>query len=114
MHERSVPPYFCVHALSSSVDAGLLYVDLKLPINYFASSSQLPIVSFSSLPNHDHAAPMRCSCRLCIVVSFEPRVFSLLANNRTTMIVAPVIRRTSASHVVIGILWVLVLYKLFE
>jgi hypothetical protein len=24
-----------------------------------------------SLPNHDCAAPVRCNCRLCIVVSFK-------------------------------------------
>jgi hypothetical protein len=72
MYERCVSPDFWVQALSSSVDAGLLFVDLKLPMNCLARSSQLPIVSFSSLPNHDRAAPVRCNYRVCIAVSFEP------------------------------------------
>jgi hypothetical protein len=49
-----------------------LYVDLKLPINCFVRSSQLPIVSFSSLLNHDLAAPVRRSCKLYIAVSLVP------------------------------------------
>jgi hypothetical protein len=28
--------------------------------------------SFSSLLNHDLAAPVRCSCKLCIAVSLVP------------------------------------------
>jgi hypothetical protein len=49
-----------------------LYVDLKLLVNCFVSSSQLPIVPFSNLLNHDLAAPVRCNYRLCIAVSFVP------------------------------------------
>jgi hypothetical protein len=30
------------------------------------SSSQLPIVSLSSLPNHDRATPVRWSCKLYV------------------------------------------------
>jgi hypothetical protein len=58
--------------LTSSMDAVRLYVDLKLLMNYFMSSSQLPIVSFPNLLNHDLAAPVRCNCKLCIVVSLVP------------------------------------------
>jgi hypothetical protein len=72
MYDLSVSLRCCMQALTSSIDVGHLYVDLKLLVNYFVSSSQLPIVSLSSLPNHDRAAPVRWSCRLCIVVSFEP------------------------------------------
>jgi hypothetical protein len=36
------------------------------------SSSQLPIVSFSNLLNHNLAAPVRCNCKLYIAVSFVP------------------------------------------
>jgi hypothetical protein len=39
--------------LTSSMDAGRLYVDLKLLVNCLVSSSQLPIVFFPSLLNHD-------------------------------------------------------------
>jgi hypothetical protein len=49
-----------------------LYVDLKLLMNCFVRSSQFPIVSFSSLLNHDLAAPVRCSCKLYIIVSLVP------------------------------------------
>jgi hypothetical protein len=49
-----------------------LYVDLKLLVNCFVRSFQLPIVSFSSLLNHDLAAPVRCSCKLYIAVSLVP------------------------------------------
>jgi hypothetical protein len=74
-----------MQALTSSIDVGRLYVDLKLIVNSFVSSSQLSIVSLSSLPNHDRAAPMRWSCRLSIAVSFEP----------------PEIHRISADHGVV-------------
>jgi hypothetical protein len=49
-----------------------LYVDLKLLVNCFVRSSQLPMDSFSSLLNHDLAAPVRCSYKLCIAVSLVP------------------------------------------
>jgi hypothetical protein len=48
-----------MQALTSSIDVVRLYVDLKLLVNYFVSSSQLPIVSLSNLLNHDRAAPVR-------------------------------------------------------
>jgi hypothetical protein len=72
MYDLSVSLRCYMQALTSSIDAGRLYVDLKLLVNCFVSSSQLLIVSLSSLPNHDRAAPVRWSYRLCIAVSFEP------------------------------------------
>jgi hypothetical protein len=72
MYDLSVPLCYCTQALTSSIDAGHLYVDLKLLVNCFVSSSQLPIVSLSGILNHDRAAQVRWSCRLCIVVSFDP------------------------------------------
>jgi hypothetical protein len=72
MYARNVSSRCCTHALTSSIDAGHLYVDLKLLVNCFVRSSQLPIDSFSSLLNHDLAVPVRCSCKLCIAVSLVP------------------------------------------
>jgi hypothetical protein len=72
IYDLSVSLCCCTHALTSSIDVGHLYVDLKLLVNYFVSSSQLPIVPLSNLLNHDLAAPVRCNCRLCIAVSFVP------------------------------------------
>jgi hypothetical protein len=72
MYALRVSPRCCTHALISSIDAGRLYVDLKLLVNCFVRSSQVPIVSFSNLLNHDLAAPVRCSCKLCIAVSLVP------------------------------------------
>jgi hypothetical protein len=72
MYDLSVSLRCCMQALTSYIDDGCLYVDLKLLVNYFVSSSQLPIVSLSNLLNHDRAAPVRWSCKLCIAVSFDP------------------------------------------
>jgi hypothetical protein len=72
MYVRSDSLRCCVQALTSSIDDGHLYVDLKLLVNCLVSSSRFPIISLCSLPNHDRAAPVRWSCKLCIVVSFEP------------------------------------------
>jgi hypothetical protein len=72
IYALNVSPRCCMQALTSSMDAGRLYVDLKLLVIYFVSSSQLPIISFPSLLNHDLAAPVRCSCKLCIAVSLVP------------------------------------------
>jgi hypothetical protein len=72
MYDLSVSLRYCIQALTSSIDVGRLYVDLKLLVNCFVSLSQLPIVSLSNLLNHDRAAPMRWSCKLCIAVSFDP------------------------------------------
>jgi hypothetical protein len=58
--------------LTSSIDASCLYVDLKLLVNCFMRSFQLPMVPFSNLLNHDLAAPVRCSYKLCIAVSLVP------------------------------------------
>jgi hypothetical protein len=68
----NVTLHCCMQALTSSMDAGRLYVNLKLLVNCFVSSSQLPIVSFSNLLNHDLAASVRCNCKLCIAVSLVP------------------------------------------
>jgi hypothetical protein len=72
MHEHSVSPLLCTHDLTSSIDVGRVYVDRKLFVNFFASSLQLPMESSGSLLNQDRVALVRCSCKLCIVVSLEP------------------------------------------
>jgi hypothetical protein len=51
---------------------GRVYVDRKLLMNCFDSSLQLPMESSGNLLNQDHAAPVRRSCRLYIVVALEP------------------------------------------
>jgi hypothetical protein len=48
-----------------------------------------------------NAAPVRCICRLCIVVS-SPQVFLLLADNLITTTVVLATHRTSADH---GVAW---------
>jgi hypothetical protein len=72
MYDLSVSLRCYTQALTSSIDAGRLYVDLKLLVNCFVSSSQLPIVSLSNLLNHDRATSVRWSCKLCIAISFDP------------------------------------------
>jgi hypothetical protein len=72
MYALNVSPHCCTQALTSSMDVGRLYVDLKLLVNCFVSSSQLPIVSSRSLLNHDLAAPVSYSCKLCIAISPVP------------------------------------------
>jgi hypothetical protein len=39
MYARSVSSCCCTHALTSSIDAGRLYVDLKFLVNCFVRSS---------------------------------------------------------------------------
>jgi hypothetical protein len=46
MYDRSVSLRSCMQALTSSIDVGRLYVDLKLLVNCFVSSSQLNCFSF--------------------------------------------------------------------
>jgi hypothetical protein len=46
MYDLSVSLRCCTQALTSSIDAGRLYVDLKLLIDCFVSSSQLPFFLF--------------------------------------------------------------------
>jgi hypothetical protein len=72
MYDLSVSLHCCMQALTSSIFIGRLYVDLKLLVIYFVSSSQIPIVSLSNLLNHSRVAPVRWSYKLCIVVSFDP------------------------------------------
>jgi hypothetical protein len=72
IYALNVSPRCCMQALTSSMDVGRLYVDLKLLVNCFVSSSQLPIVSFSNLLNHDLAAPVRYNYKLCIAISLVP------------------------------------------
>jgi hypothetical protein len=72
IYDLSVSLRCYTQALTSSIDAGRMYVDLKLLVNCFVSSSQLPIVPCSNLLNHNLAVPVRCSCKLCIAVSFVP------------------------------------------
>jgi hypothetical protein len=94
IYALNVSPRCCTQALTSSMDAGRLYVDLKLLVNCFVSSSQLPIVSFPSFLNHDLDAPVRCNCKLCIAVSWFLLIVLLLVDNLKAMTVAPEIRRT--------------------
>jgi hypothetical protein len=65
------------------------------------SSSQLPIVFFPSLLNHDLAAPVRCSCKLYIAVSWFLLVVLLLVGNLKAMTMALEIRRTFVGHGVV-------------
>jgi hypothetical protein len=58
MYDLSVLLRCCMQALTFSIDAGRSYVDLKLLVNCLVSSSQVPIVSLSSLLNQDRATPM--------------------------------------------------------
>jgi hypothetical protein len=98
MYAHSVSSRCCTHALTSSIDAGRLYVDLKLLVNCFVRSSQLPIVSFSSLLNHDLAASVRCSCKLSLLFLWFLLIFVLLVDNLRATIMVPVIRHTFADH----------------
>jgi hypothetical protein len=59
MYDLSVLLHCCMQTLTSSIDAGRLYVDLKLLVNCLVSSSQVPIVSLSSLLNQDRVALVR-------------------------------------------------------
>jgi hypothetical protein len=72
MYERNASLFLCMQDLTSSIDAGRLYVDRKFLINWFSNSPQLPIESSGSVFNQDRAALVRCSCKLCIVVALEP------------------------------------------
>jgi hypothetical protein len=72
MYERSDLSLFCVQSLSSSIYVGRLLVDLKLLVNCFSSSFQLPMDSSGNLLSQDRAAPVRCSYKLCIAVALEP------------------------------------------
>jgi hypothetical protein len=72
MYERRVSPFLCMQDLTSSSDAGRLYVEQKFLANWFSSSPQLLMDSMGKVLNQDHAAPMRCNCKLCIVVALVP------------------------------------------
>jgi hypothetical protein len=72
MYERNASPFLCMQDLTSSIDAGRLYVDRKFIINWFSNSPQLLIESSGSVFNQDPAAPVRFSCKLCIAVALEP------------------------------------------
>jgi hypothetical protein len=72
IYERKASPFFCIHDLTSSIDASHLYVEQKFHANLFSNSLQLPVESSGSVFNQDHAAPVRCSCKLCIIVALVP------------------------------------------
>jgi hypothetical protein len=72
IYERNVSPLFCIQDLTSSIDVGRLYVDRKFLVNCSSSSPQLPMESSGSLLNQDRVAPVRCRCKLCIVVALDP------------------------------------------
>jgi hypothetical protein len=71
MYEHNASPFLYIQDLTSSIDAGCLYVEPKFLVNWFSNSPQLPIESSSSMFNQDHAAPVRCSCKLCIAVALD-------------------------------------------
>jgi hypothetical protein len=72
MYERRVLPLLCVQDLTSSRDAGRLYVEQKFLMNRLSSSPQLPMESLGKVLNQDRAVPVRCNCKLCIVVALVP------------------------------------------
>jgi hypothetical protein len=72
MYERRVSSFLCVHDLTSSSDAGRLYVERKFLVNWLSSSPQLPMESLGSVLNQDRAAPVRCNCKFCIAVALVP------------------------------------------
>jgi hypothetical protein len=72
MYERRVSPLLCVQDLTSSRDVGHLYVKRKFLANRFSSSPQLSMESLGKVLNQDRAAPVRCNCKLCIVVALAP------------------------------------------
>jgi hypothetical protein len=87
-----------MQALTSSMDTGRLYVDLKLLVNCFVSSSQLPIVSFYNLLNHDLAALGGVIANFALMFPWFLPIFLLLVDNPRAMIVAPEIHRIFADH----------------
>jgi hypothetical protein len=101
IYDLSVSLRYCTHALTSSIDVGRLYVDLKLLVNCFVSSSQLPIVPLSNLLNHDLAALVRCSYKLCSLFSLFLLVVLLLVSNLRAMTMASEIHHTFVGHGVI-------------
>jgi hypothetical protein len=72
MYERRVSLFLCMQDLTSSSDAGRLYVEQNFLANWFSSSPQLPMDSMGKVLNQDRAAPVRCSCKLCIAVALVP------------------------------------------
>jgi hypothetical protein len=72
IYERRVSPFLYIQDLTSSIDAGRLYVEWKFLANWFSSSPQLTIESSGKVLNQDRAAPARCSCNLCIAVALVP------------------------------------------
>jgi hypothetical protein len=72
MFEHRVSPLFYVQYLTSSRDAGHLYVEQKFLVNRLSSSPQLPMESLGKVLNQDLAAPVRCNFKLCIVVALVP------------------------------------------
>jgi hypothetical protein len=72
MYERRVSPLLCVQDLTSSRDAGRLYVERKFLANRLSSYPQLPMESLGKVLNQDRAAPVRCNCKLCIAIALVP------------------------------------------
>jgi hypothetical protein len=65
-------PFSAMQDLTSSSDARRLYVKRKFIAIFFFSSHQLPMDSMGKVLNQDRVAPVRCNCKLCIVVALVP------------------------------------------
>jgi hypothetical protein len=71
-YARIGSPGRCTHIRNSSVDAGRLKVDLKLRMNLSCNLFQLPMDSSGNFRSQDLADPLKCNCKLCMAVAFEP------------------------------------------
>jgi hypothetical protein len=72
MYERRVSSFLCMQDLTSSSDAGRLYVEQNFCVNWLSTSPQLPMESLGKVLNQDRAAPVRCSYKLCITIALVP------------------------------------------
>jgi hypothetical protein len=72
MYEHRVLPFLCMQDLTSSSDAGRLYVERKSLVNWFSSLPQLLMDSMGKVLNQDRATLVRCNCKLCIAVALVP------------------------------------------
>jgi hypothetical protein len=72
MYEHRVSSFLCMQDLTSSSDAGRLYVEQKFLMNWRSSSPQLPMESLGKVLNQDRDAPVRCNYKLCIAVALVP------------------------------------------
>jgi hypothetical protein len=89
-----------MHDLTSSNDAGRLYVERKFLANWLSSSPQLPMESLGSVFNQDRAAPVRCNCKLYIAVALVPPSICTAVDSLTNIALVPVTNHIFPSHVV--------------